>query len=237
MSPEPALPSSTTQGHERGAALALLPIAATLDYYALPGSWQAQTFVQFLPQMLGYLALALWATHNRPVAPRLGLSRTSLRPGIKVGLFTGLILGTFNSVVILTVSPFLGYDISFLKDTPHGQVPVFIMVPWLIIAIACFVEINFRGFILQRLAALESLLWKSEPLRRLSPLAIVISSLVFSFDPFMVLTFRHLHWIAVWDGIVWGLIVMRTGSLWATIVAHAAEVVVMYSVVRSTLIN
>lgn len=237
MSPEPAPRSSTTQAHERGAALALLPIAATLDYYALPESWRAQTLVQFAPQIMGYLALALWATHNRPISFRLGLARGSLRPGLTLGLFTGLILGTLNSLVILVIVPSLGYDITFLKGTPHARLPVFVMVPWFIMAIACFVEINFRGFILQRLAALESFLWKSEPLQQLSPLAVAISSLVFSFDPFMVSTFRYLHWIAVWDGIIWGVIVMRTGNLWAAIVAHAVEVIVMYSVVRSALMN
>lgn len=235
MSPEPAPLLRTTQDKERGAALALLPIAATLDYYALPQPWQNQTFVQFAPQIMGYLALALWATHNHPIIPRLGLSRASLRPGIKPGLCTGIALGAFNSLVILVIVPSLGYDISFLKDTPHAQVPVLVMVPWFIVVIACFVEINFRGFVLQRLARLESSLWKSEPLRRLSPFAVAISSLVFAFDPFMVSTFQYLHWIAVWDGIVWGVIVMRTGNLWTAIIAHAVEVIVMYSVVRAAL--
>ena len=236
MSPEPAHSSSTTQEREQGAALALLPIAATLDYYALPESWQAQTLVQFAPQIIGYLAFALWAAHNRPISIRLGLSRETFFPGVRLGLITGLILGTLNSLVILVVFPSFGYDITFLKETPHAKIPLLIMMPWFIIAIACFVEINFRGVLLQRLASLESSLWKSETLQRLSPLAISVTSLMFAFDPFMTRTFQHLHWIAVWDGIVWGVIVMRTGQLWAAITAHAVEVIVMYSMVRYMLV-
>ena len=49
------------QAEERGAALALLPIAATLAYYALPEWVQAQRLVQFVPQLIAYLGLALWA--------------------------------------------------------------------------------------------------------------------------------------------------------------------------------
>ena len=48
----------------------------------------------------------------------------------------------------------------------------------------------------------------------------------------MVSTFKHLHWIAVWDGLVWGMIWVRTKNLYATIIAHAAEVIVMYSVLK-----
>lgn len=237
MSPGPAPPSRTTQDKERGAALALLPIAATLNYYALPEYWQDQLLVQFAPQILGYFALALWAVYNQSISARLGLSRETFLPGIRLGLFTGFILGTLNTFAILSVVPSLGYDISFLKETPHAKVPLLIMVPWFIIIIACFVEINFRGFTLQRLAILESSLWKSEVLHRLSPLAVAISSLVFAFDPFMTRTFQHLHWIAIWDGLVWGVIVTRTGNLYATIVAHAVEVIMMYSVVRYTLMD
>ena len=72
-----------TQPPERGAALALLPIAATLSYYSLPLSLQEQPLVQFAPQILAYLALALWATHNHPVVTRLGLDTTGLRNSLR----------------------------------------------------------------------------------------------------------------------------------------------------------
>jgi membrane protease YdiL (CAAX protease family) len=224
------------QTDERGAALALLPVAATLDYYALPDWLQTQPLVQFAPQLIGYLAFALWASHNGSILSRLGLQwRTHVTRGAMLGALTGLLLGCLNSLVILRVVPSLGWDISFLKDTPHAQVPVLIMVPWCIAGIAAAVEFNFRGFLLGRLAALESHLWRSEALRRVPPLALLTSAVVFAFDPFMVGTFRHLHWIALWDGLVWGLLWLLTRNLYATIVAHAVEVIVVYSAVRSVL--
>ncbi|MBH0204264.1 MAG: hypothetical protein HP498_00270 [Nitrospira sp.] len=58
------------------------------------------------------------------------------------------------------------------------------------------------------------------------------TTLLFAFDPFMVHTFQHLHWIAVWDGLIWGAIRLRTGNLYTTIVAHAIEVLIMYSAVK-----
>ena len=220
---------------ERGAALALLPVAATLDYYALPDWLQIQPLVQFAPQLIGYLALALWACHNRPVVPKLGL-QSSWRRGIKLGIATGALLGCLNTLVIVRGIPSLGGSITFLKETPHAQVPVFIMLPWFISGIAVLVELNFRGFLLGRLAALESTIWRPLALRRLSPLALLTSSLVFAFDPFMVSTFRHLHWIALWDGLVWGVLWLSTRNLYATIIAHAVEVIVVYSAVRAVLI-
>jgi membrane protease YdiL (CAAX protease family) len=235
MGPAPEGRSSTTPATERGAALALLPIAATLDYYALPPSIQEQTLVQLAPQILAYLASGVWAAHNRAILTRLGLNPAGLRAGIRWGIVTGLSLGCLNTAVILAAYPALGYDIAFLKQTPHSRLPVLVMVPWFVCGIALFVELNFRGFLLGRLASLESGWWKSETVRRLSPLALFASSLTFSFDPFMVATFRHLHWIGVWDGLIWGLIWLRTRNLYATIVAHAVEVIVMYLAVRAAL--
>ena len=148
-------------------------------------------------------------------------------------------------MVILWLVPTLGGDISFLKHTPHAQVPTLIMVPWGILFIAVFVELNFRGFLLGRLYALfasptdgqrmPSL--QTEQTRMTGRLAAAIgtSSLVFAFDPFMVVTFRHLHWIAVWDGVIWGWMRIRLGNLYAVIAAHAIEVVILYLSVKSAL--
>jgi len=147
----------------------------------------------------------------------------------------GLLLGCLNTFVILSAYPHLGYDITFLKTTPHGRLPLLVMVPWFICSIAFLVELNFRGFLLGRLAALESRLWNSALARRLSPLALITCALVFAFDPFMVHTFQHLHWIALWDGLIWGIIWLRTRNLYITIVAHAVEVIAMYSAVRTVI--
>lgn len=234
--PEPSGLATTVQAHERGAALALLPMVATLVFYILPSSLQELTLLQFAPQLLAYLALALWATRNRPLLPLLGLHPRGLRSGLCWGLVIGLGLGCLNTILILQAIPAMGFDITFLKDTPHARIPIAIMLPWLIGGIAIFVEVNFRGFLLGRLAVLELHLWQSPLVRRLSPLALIASAIAFSFDPFMVTTFRHLHWIAIWDGLLWGTVRLKTNNLYIPIIAHAVEVMVMYSAVRMALL-
>jgi len=218
-----------------GAALALLPIGATFGYYGLPASLKAQFLVQFIPQFLAYVGLSLWATRASQISVRLGLERRTVRNGVQWGILTGLLLGGLNTFVILSVYPSLGYDITFLKQTPHGRLPVLLMVPWLICGIALFIELNFRGFLLGRLADLESHWRGTDSRKRPALLALAVSSLTFAFDPFMVNTFQHLHWIALWDGLIWGTIWLRTRNLWITIVAHAVEVIIMYSVVRAAI--
>lgn len=233
QAPAPDGTTPRTAPSERGAALALLPIAATLDYYVLAAPLREQLLIQFAPQLLAYGALALWAAHNPGALSRLGLSSTGLKAGLIWGTVTGLVLGAMNTMVILTIAPSLGYDIGFLAGTPHGRLPLLVMVPWFIGGIAFCVEINFRGFLLGRLAALEARLWTVPVIG--CPLAWATSALAFAFDPFMVNTFRHLHWIAVWDGLIWGAIWLRSRNLWITIVAHAVEVIVMYLAVRAAL--
>ena len=235
MAPEPGPHATPAQAEERGVALALLPTAATVGFYTLPASLQEQTLVQFAPQILAYLALGFWASRNRDIVSRLGLEKGKVRDGLRWGLLTGLFLGCLNTFVILSAYPHLGYDISFLKTTPHGRFPLLVMLPWFICGIALFVELNFRGFLLGRLTALESGLWRSGLAEHLSPLALITCALIFAFDPFMVNTFQHLHWIALWDGLIWGIIWLRTRNLYITIVAHALEVMMMYLAVRAAL--
>ena len=235
--PEPGPHATSAQAEEWGATLALLPAASTLAYYTLPAAIQAQTLVQFVPQILAYLALGLWATRNSDIVTRLGLAKGNMRDGLRWGLLTGLLFGCLNTFVILSIYPHLGYDISFLKTTPHGRLPFLVMVPWFICGIAIFVELNFRGFLLGRLAALESGLRKAGITQRISPFALITCALLFAFDPFMVNTFQYLHWIALWDGLIWGIIWLRTHNLYITIVAHAVEVIAMYSAVRFALMS
>ena len=216
VAPDPGPRAAPTHAEEWGAALALLPIAATLGFYALPASFQEQTLILFAPQIIAYLGLGLWATHNRDIVSRLGLEKGKVRDGLRWGLLTGLLLGCLNTFVILSAYPHLGYDISFLKTTPHGRLPVLAMVPWFISGIAFLIELNFRGFLLGRLAALEAGLWRSGLAQRLSPLALITCALIFAFDPFMVNTFQHLHWIALWDGFIWGIIWLWSRNLYLT---------------------
>jgi len=210
---------------ERGAGLVLLTILSTICFYLAPHQWQDSTLLQFLPQGLSYAGLAIWIGLNTDIVRRFGLDLERFRTGAAWGIAVGLLLGTINLLVILRIIPWLGIDITFLRETPHAKIPFWLMMPWFILLIACFVEINFRGFLLGRLLTLGL------P----STLAIAVSAVLFAFDPFMVATFKHLHWIAVWDGLVWGLLWVKLRNLYATIVAHAVEVILVYSVVRAIL--
>ena len=226
---------------ERFSWLALLPVLTTCLFYLLPFSFQKQTTTQFLPQILGYLGFCAWASSNTAILNRLGLTSDRILPGLGWGCLTGLILGVCNTLVILFVVPGLGGDIEFLKQTPHARVPAFIMVPWGILVIAIFVELNFRGFLLGRLIALFSQghhgAGGSEKTRlsKHHTLAIGISALVFAFDPFLVATFQHLRWIAIWDGWIWGWVWVRFRNLYISMTAHAVEVVIMYVSIKTVL--
>ena len=226
-----AEPASAPQV-EQWSELALIPVLATAGYYALPAELQRAPAIQFLPQILAYCSLALWAIKNTAASVRLGLAWPLLSQGLQWGLPVGVMLGTVNAMVILRVVPWLGFDIEFLRETPHAGMPVFIMLPWAILVIAIGVELNFRGFLLGRLTALLQRSWLRAYPWLGSGIAVIVSALVFSFDPFMLSTFKHLHWIAVWDGIVWGMMWVGLRNLSATIIAHAVEVIVMYSTLK-----
>ena len=180
---------------ERRAGLVFLPIASTVSFYWLPDSLQSLLPVQFLPQLIAYLALGFWAYHNARPLNLLGLSSRHIHTGLLWGLCIGALLGLLNSVIILYGLPRLGIDILFLQHTPHARMPTFLMIPWFIVGIAVFVEVNFRGFHLGRLLAYFS---QFPALHRAAPtLAILCSAFLFCFDPFMVNTFRDLHWMAL----------------------------------------
>ena len=227
---------------EKAAGLALLPPLATIGFYLLPSPWQSQLVVQCIPQLTAYLALGFWAFHNDvDRRSKLGLESDKIQAGLGWGAVAGILLGCVNTVVILSLVPAFGEDIDFLRHTPHAHIPAWIMVPWFILMIATAVELNFRGFLLGRLLALFSTIRNKMGassqhgllLATLVPLG--ISAFTFSFDPFMVSTFRHLHWIAVWDGLIWGWMWIRMNNLYAVITAHAMEVIIVYLLVREAL--
>jgi membrane protease YdiL (CAAX protease family) len=92
--------------------------------------------------------------------------------------------------------------------------------------VAVLVELLFRGFVLGRL-----LVWMPAGAPgRWS--AIVIAGLLFAWDPFLVMSFRELHWLGWSDGVVWGYLFYRSGTLVAPIVAHGVEVGLLYVVFR-----
>lgn len=225
---------SSAWSPERSAWLAGLPILASVLFPLFPSDLQGHRILQFLPQGIAYAALLAWAAQNSDIIGRLGLHRAQLGQGLRWGIPTGLLLGTVNAAVILLVVPRLGHDIGFLLGTPHAQIHPALMLPWFIVLIALFIEINFRGFLLGRLLALAE--QTAGPGAAATGLAVGVSALAFSFDPFMVITFRHLHWIALWDGLVWGLLWVRLRNLYVPIVAHAVEVMVMYSLIRIVMV-
>ena len=226
---------------ERATGLAFLPVVTTFGFYVLPLNWQSNVLIQFIPQICAYLALGIWGFLNVDRLVKLGLETHKIALGINWGTVTGIILGGVNSIVILYLIPTFGGNIEFLRDTPHAQVPFLVMVPWFILCIACAVELNFRGFLLGRLVVFCSRIGDQRYLS--SPclprfgilLSVILSALTFSFDPFMVATFGYLHWIAVWDGLIWGWLWVRLTNLYAVIIAHAVEVLIMYLAIRAAL--
>ena len=223
---------------ERVAWLALVPISLTVGFYLLPVSARQNLFLQFVPQFAAYVVLVIWCKANTDVLPALGISWDIPTLGVRWGIGTGCILGVINSTVILWVVPALGGDVLFLAGTPHARMPLFVMIPWFTVLIAIAVELNFRGFLLGRL---EYFCCRWLPatgthgLRLGSVVAMLVSALVFAFDPFMVMTFRHLHWIAVWDGLIWGVLFVRWRNLVTVIAAHAVEVMILYLSVKTAL--
>lgn len=226
------------QADERAAWLAFVPMCLTGGFYLLPASARQNVFLQFLPQLAAYGALGIWWKSNADALPKLGLARGFLEQGVGWGIGTGCLLGIVNSTVILWLVPFLGGDVLFLAETPHARLPPFVMIPWFTVLIAIGVELNFRGFLLGRLERC-CCRWISTThangLRLGSIVAMLISALVFAFDPFMVMTFRHLHWIAVWDGLIWAALFMRWRNLVTVIAAHAVEVMILYLSVKAAL--
>lgn len=227
--------SATGLEEEQVPWLALLPILATVGVYLLPHPIHHSTLIQFAPQLIAYFAFTCWSQLNRNPLRRLGLEWIQLREGWRTGLGVGLLLGIVNVMVILVVVPRLGRDITFLEETPHARVPTWIMVPWLIVVIAAFVEVNFRGFLLGRLLLLARCCSPLHAPELGGFLALLTSAILFAFDPFLVATFKHLHWIALWDGLVWGALWIRRRNLYIPIVAHAVEVAILYLVVRAWL--
>ena len=138
----------------------------------------------------------------------------------------GVALGVINLTVLLWVIPGLGGYISFLRETPHAHAPTWLMFPLGIGAIAVLVELNFRGFQMGRLLALFGSSLTAQGC------AIIVSAFAFAWDPFMVHVFRSLHWMAFTDGVVWGVLLLRTRSLYATMAAHAVEVWILYAALK-----
>jgi membrane protease YdiL (CAAX protease family) len=211
---------------ERGAWLVVVPLAATALYYVLPDAIRENPWIVFAPQIAAYVMLAIWLLQNRPWRERLWFESHRLFAALRWGTAVGLVMGAINLTSILVLIPLIGGDITFLRETPHALAPLWLMFPVGIAAIGIFVELNFRGFQMGRLLALFG------SSRAAQAAAVIVSAFAFAWDPFMVNVFRSLHWIALVDGLIWGVLLLRTQSLYATMAAHTVEVWILYAGIK-----
>jgi hypothetical protein len=172
------------------------------------GLWFTEVFV-----FGGVGWVVLRATRRNPV------DYTGLRfPGLAPAAF-GLLLGTVNFFAVVVPLQYLSQslfpkswqDIYDVASLFHGQsrVELVLIVAGVSIAAPLFEEFFFRGIFLRGLMAPGGV-----PTR-----AIVISAVIFSafhLDPVGFLARVEL-------GLLFGLLLVRTGSLWPCILAHAAN--------------
>ena len=211
---------------EQWSGLAVLPAVLTVAYPLWSPFPSDSLWPTLIPQLSAYAYLALWSVINDCRSDRLFLVPNNLKNSLLLGGFVGLVTGLINLWVIVKLTPWLGYSYVFLRDTPHARMPFAIMVPWGIVLIAVFVEMNFRGFLVGRLLAM----FGNRPYGPV--IAVIISAVVFSREPFMVTVFHGYHWLALTDGLVWGALLIYTRNLFSTITAHAVEVILVYTVLR-----
>lgn len=212
---------------ERWSRIVFLPIVLTVTGPLWLPAFSHSVWPLFIPQGVGYLALAAWLAVNDRRNERLFIVSSHLKKAWRWGAAVGLLTAAFNLWVIVDLTPRLGLSYDFLRDTPHARMPFFVMVPGGILLIAALVELNFRGFLLGRLLNL----WGITGSGRAA--AVLVSALVFSFDPYMVSVFRGYHWLALSDGLIWGLLLLRTRNLASTVTAHAVEVILVYAVLKT----
>lgn len=208
---------------ERCNWLVFIPILANIIFYLYPAE-KANTISLFFPQILSYLMMILWSRINRKSNIRINL--TNYKASIIYGVAAGLITGGMNLFFILKVTGWLGQDYEFLRETPHAKTPFLLMMPFGIILISALVETNFRGFIMNRFLTIFGN--SSGGIYA----AIAISSIVFATDPFMLYYFKLFAWLALFDGIIWGYLFYRTGSIFGPISAHSVCVVIVYTILK-----
>lgn len=203
--------------------LVFIPIIANILYYIFPEK-QTNMILLFLPQLLSYIMMAFWSWINGGKCPMINLHnyKLPLIYGVLAGLFTGIT----NLFFILKITGWLGQGYEFLRETPHARISPFLMMPLGIILISAFVEINFRGFIMDRLL---SIFGKA---RAGAYAAIILSAIIFSYDPFMLHYFKIFHWLALFDGIIWGYLFYRTGNILNPIISHSICVIIVYTVLK-----
>ncbi|HLF85776.1 MAG TPA: CPBP family intramembrane glutamic endopeptidase [Nitrospiria bacterium] len=208
---------------ERFNWLVFIPILANILYYLLPPK-KANTALLFFPQILSYVMMIAWSCINKP--SNIRINTANYKASIIYGFAVGLITGATNLFFILKVTGWLGQDYEFLRETPHAKMPFLLMMPFGIILISAFVEINFRGFILSRFLTI----FRNSSGGAFA--AIAISSIVFATDPFMLFYFKIFAWLALFDGLIWGYLYYRTGNILGPIAAHSICVMIVYTILK-----
>jgi membrane protease YdiL (CAAX protease family) len=209
-------------------ALYLSPAGESVIAWGQPSAdmlWKAWG-VQLLPLGIGLGAVITWLAANRWDWPNLGVRLAGWR-WLAAGGAAGAGLAAVNFFVIMILAPLLfgpGVDYRLLDATPHARLSWWAMLFVVVPLVAVVIELFFRGFLLGRL-----LVWMpAGALGRWG--AIIASALFFAWDPFLVMSFRELHWLGWSDGVVWGYLFVRSGTLAAPIVAHGVEVGLLYAV-------
>lgn len=242
-------------GGERRTALPVMPTPADglvlLPVAAIPGIWalylsgagprliewgQSERtalwwswLIQLSPLVIGLAALAVWLAANGWDWANLGLRKVDGRSAA-IGAGAGVILALMNLAVITRIEPWLsggrsvGYALFY--QTPHARPPSWLMLGLVVPVVAVVIEALFRGFLLGRLLVWLPAGWMGRWA------AIVGGALLFAWDPFLVLSFHEWHWLGWSDGIVWGWLFVRTGTLLAPIAAHGVEVAVLYAIFK-----
>ncbi len=159
--------------------------------------------------IMGLAAILPALMSSQPVTQRLGLVRSSLRPGelvvVVLGAFVPLAIGVSLAWLIsLVIPPDPSVATIYDQMTPGMAIPFILFIA---LAPGFMEEMLFRGYLQTRL------------LERWSPwLAILVTSVLFAIFHITPHAMANAFVLGIWLGVV----AWRTGSIWPCIISHAA---------------